>query len=239
MKVGVIQSNYVPWRGYFDLIDDVDLFIFYDDVQFTKNDWRNRNRIKTSEGTAWLTVPVRHLTSTQLILETEIDDSRPWRSKQLKSLAQWYGQAPYFAHYYPALSTLLETPWQNLADLNHSLCAWLMRELGIATQVQHSRDYRLDGTRGDRLLGLLEQAGATSYLSGPSARCYLNEEAFRKQGIQLFYKTYDYPKYPQPWGPFIGEVTVLDLLFNTGPNARHFMKSRSPAEKAQHLHTTA
>ena len=230
MKVGVIQSNYLPWRGYFDLIDDVDLFIFYDDVQFTKNDWRNRNRIKTAQGAAWLTVPVRHLTSTQLIFETEIDDSRPWRSKQLKNLVQWYGQTPYFADYFPALSALLEAPCQNLAALNHSLCFWLMRELGIATPVQHSRNYRLDGARGDRLLSLLRQAGASSYLSGPSARSYLDEDAFRQNGIQVLYKTYDYPAYPQAWGPFIGEVTVLDLLFNTGPDARLYLKSRSPAQ---------
>lgn len=227
MKVGVIQSNYIPWRGYFDLIDDVELFVFYDDVQYTKNDWRNRNRIKTPTGAQWLTVPVRHVHSAQLIHETRLEEGLPWRRKHLGSIEQAYRKAPHFDAYYPAFARLLSQPYANLAELNHALILWLMAQFGITTPIKHSRDYPLAGKRGDRLLALLEQAGATRYLSGPSASSYLDTAEFARHGIQVEYKTYDYAPYPQLWGAFAGNVTVLDLLFNTGPEARQHLKSRT------------
>lgn len=232
MKVGVIQSNYLPWRGYFDLIDDVDLFIFYDDVQYTKNDWRNRNRIRNSQGALWLTVPVCHRSSDQLILETEIDDSQRWRKKHLRTIAQAYGRARYFDRYYAPLAQLIESPEPNLARFNHALTLWLMSELGITTPVRHSVEFPLHGSRNERLLNLLRLVGAKRYLSGPAARSYLDQTAFAQSGIQVEYKTYDYTPYPQPGSDFLGDLSVIDLLFHTGPGAREFLKSRRPAEAA-------
>lgn len=229
MKVGVIQSNYLPWRGYFDLIDDVELFVFYDDVQYTKNDWRNRNRIKTAAGVQWLTVPVRHEHSAQLISETRLEDTQPWRRKHLRSIEQAYGAAPHFAAYFPEFATLLSRPYATIADLNHALIRWLMAQFGITTPIKHSHAYRLAGARGERLLDLLGQVGATRYLSGPSARAYLDADEFGRHGIQVEYKSYDYAPYPQLGGDFAGDVTALDLLFNTGPEARRHLKSRAAA----------
>lgn len=225
MKVGVIQSNYLPWRGYFDLIDDVDLFVFYDDVQYTKNDWRNRNRIKTSAGVKWLTVPVLHRSSDQLICETALDDTQPWRKKHLKSLAQWYQGTPFFSRYYPGLTEVMERPYPTISALNQALCRWLMDQFSITTRTCDSREFALSGKRGERLLGLLMQVGATQYLSGPSAKAYLDEAEFARHGIAVSYKAYDYAPYPQPWGAFAGDVTAIDLLFNVGPEARAFLKS--------------
>jgi hypothetical protein len=229
MKVGVIQSNYLPWRGYFDLIDEVELFIFYDDVQYTKNDWRNRNRIKTADGAKWLTVPVHQVASDQLICETRLDDTQAWRRKHLKSITQWYQSTPHFGRYYPEFAETLEKSYDSIAALNQALSRWLMRQLAIKTPVRDSREFNLAGKRGARLLDLLQQAGATHYLSGPSAKAYLDEAEFGRQGIQVEYKAYDYAPYPQPWGEFVGDVTALDLLFNTGPEARHYLKSRGRA----------
>ena len=228
MKVGVIQSNYIPWRGYFDLIDDVELFVFYDDVQYTKNDWRNRNRIKTAVGVQWLTVPVLHAHSAQLISETRLEETHPWRRKHLRSIEQSYRTAPHFDSYFPAFAALLQQPYTNLAELNHALIRWLMAQLGITTPIRHSHEYPLVGKRGNRLLDLLGQTGATHYLSGPSANAYLDTAEFGRHGIQVEYKTYDYADYPQLWGNFVGNVTALDLLFNVGSEARRHLKSRTP-----------
>jgi hypothetical protein len=232
MKVGVIQSNYLPWRGYFDLIDEVELFVFYDDVQYTKNDWRNRNRIKTAAGVQWLTVPVIHAQSAQQINETRLDDAKPWRRKHLGSIEQAYRMAPFFKTYYPAFASLLSQSYGNIAELNHALTRWLMTQFDIATPVKHSRDFQLAGVRGDRLLDLLKQVGTTHYLSGPSARAYLDVPEFGRHGIQVEYKTYDYAPYPQLWGGSAGDVSALDLLFNTGPEARQHLKSRPAAARS-------
>lgn len=229
MKVAIIQSNYIPWRGYFDIIDDVDLFVFYDDVQYTKGDWRNRNKIKTSKGAAWLTVPVDYSPRQPLkIYETKIKYCTKWNEEHIRKLHLWYGKAPYFSLYFEELADLLAQPFQTISELNVSLCAWLMRELSIDTKTALSTQFDCHGTRTERLIDLLEKISATSYLSGPSAKSYLDEELFRAHKIGLEYKNYDYPSYSQLYGDFIGEVTVLDLLFNMGPQAPAYLKSRSP-----------
>lgn len=219
-KVAVLQSNYIPWKGYFDIIHDVDLFIFYDDVQFTKNDWRNRNRIKTPNGPHWLTVPVGQ-GHQRLICEVTLDDPL-WAEKHLKTLRQYYSKAPFF-HVYSAFldEVYLNRRWATLSELNHYLIMTIAREfLGIDTQFADSRTYQVRGKRGDRLLDLLTQAGADSYLSGPAARNYIVPEEFTAAGIVLDFKDYaGYPDYPQFHPPFDHAVSILDLLFHVGPDA--------------------
>lgn len=227
MKVGIIQSNYIPWRGYFDFIDSVDLFIFHDDLQYTKNDWRNRNKIKTSQGTQWLSVPVHYKHTAQKIDETPIDYSQNWIRKHLQNLQQWYRTAPYFDRYYPTLHSLLQVPYDSISQLNITLCKWIMKELHIVTPLQISREFNPQGSKTERLIDLLKKVNATTYLSGPNAKAYLDESTFHRHHIQLEYKSYEYPLYPQLWGSFVGNVTVLDLLFNVGPSSRTYLK-RSP-----------
>lgn len=219
-KVAVLQSNYIPWKGYFDIIHDVDLFIFYDDVQYTKNDWRNRNKIKMQNGAAWLTIPVG-TDLDHLICEVPLPGER-WAEKHYKTLRQYYSRAPFFSLYQPLLEDVyLSRRWGNLSELNQFLIQSIARDyLGITTEFADSRAFAAGGTRLDRLLDLLGKCRATHYVSGPAARNYIDAEVFAAAGIELIYKDYSgYPEYPQFYPPFDHYVTIFDLLFHTGPNA--------------------
>lgn len=220
MKVAVLQSNYIPWKGYFDIIHDVDRFIFYDDVQFTKNDWRNRNRIKTAAGTQWLTVPVG-TDLNRMIWEVRIKD-RLWQAKHWKALSLNYGRAPFFTRYRDFFGEIyLGRQWDNLSELNQFLIRQIAEEiLGIKTEFRDSREYNALGGRLARLLDLLEKAGADTYVSGPSARDYIDEQEFAARKIRLVYKDYTgYPEYRQLYGAFDHYVSIVDLVFNCGPAA--------------------
>ncbi|WP_175753080.1 WbqC family protein [Burkholderia ambifaria] len=228
-RVAIVQSNYIPWKGYFDLIAATDEFILYDDAQYTRRDWRNRNQIKTPQGVQWLTVPVRvkgryH----QSIRETEIDGTE-WAEQHWTRLRQNYARAPHFARYAPELEALyLHGRHDTLSALNLAMLTWVNRQLGIATRMSSSSDYTLEGDRTDKLLNLCLQAGATEYLSGPAARDYLDESRFA--AAQVAVRWFDYPAYPpyaQLWGEFVHGVTVLDVLFHCGPDAhRHVVTGR-------------
>lgn len=223
-KVAIIQSNYIPWKGYFDIIHDVDLFIFYDDVQFTKNDWRNRNRIKTSNGPLWLTVPVGQDLDRR-ICDVTLPDAR-WAAKHYKTLVQNYGKAPYFESYRPFLEEVyLERQWPTLSELNHFMITKIARDfLGLTTEFADSRSYAPVGQKLERLLDLLTQVGAGSYVSGPSAQDYIESKSFADAGIELIFKDYTgYPPYPQFHPPFDHHVSILDLLFHTGEEAPRYI----------------
>jgi hypothetical protein len=229
MKVGMIQSNFIPWRGYFDFIDDVELFVFYDDVKYTPRDWRNRNRIKTRDGAVWASVPVIHDSGT-LIQDARIDYSNRWVEKHVRTISIAYAKASYFGAYANQYFAILQQQLPTISDLNIALCKWIMSSLGISTQTVRSREFGISGDREHRPLLILEALKCTCYLSGPAARPYTNAEAFRLRGIGLEYKQYEYPEYPQLHSPFVSDVTVLDLLFNCGPEARKYLKSTKPNE---------
>lgn len=228
MRVGVIQSCFIPWRGYFDFIASVDLFVFYDDVQYSKNGWRNRNRIKTPEGSSWITVPVRHRSLSQLICDTEIDDRSDWRAAHMRIWEKYYPAAPYHGDVCAILGDLGRGTVNTISELNTTLTRTIGDYLNIGTRMILSSELELSGTKTDRLLKLLLKVGATSYLSGPSADAYLDKAAFRRAGIRLEYKTYDYEPYPQLWGEFDGAVTVLDLIANCGPMSKDLIRSKTP-----------
>jgi len=222
--VAVLQSNYLPWKGYFDIIADVDLFIFYDDVQFTKNDWRNRNLVKTRSGTSWITVPVGPAIHRR-ICDVTIPDGR-WAKAHWKTLSQSYARAQHFAHYREFFeSVYLGRTWKFLSELNQHLITAIARDfLGVAARFEDSRSYALEGQASERLLTLLQSAGARTYVSGPSARGYLDETAFRRAGIEVAYKSYEgYPQYPQLHPPFDHRVSIVDMLFNLGPQTPHYI----------------
>lgn len=223
-KIAVLQSNYIPWKGYFDIIHDVDQFIFYDDVQFTKNDWRNRNKIKTVNGTTWLTIPVGKKLD-RLICEVELSDSG-WCKKHWATIQQAYSKAPNFNLYRDFLeSVYLEMQWSNLSELNQFLIGHIGREfLGIQTELKDSREFHAQGGKLDRLIDVLKKAGASLYVSGPAAKAYIDDNEFRNAGIQLVYKDYSgYPEYPQLYPPFEHGVSILDLLFNCGRDAPYYI----------------
>ena len=225
-RVAILQSNYVPWKGTFDLIGSVDEFVLYDDVQFTKNDWRNRNRIKTEQGLRWLTIPVRGGGRFgQRILDVEIADER-WGVRHWKTLNQSYARAPHFERYREVLAELyLGSRETSLSLVNHAFLTRLCEMLGIHTRISWSHDHPMVAGRVERLIDLCQRLGASEYLSGPAAKSYLDPVDFERAGISVRWMDYsDYPEYPQIYPPFVHEVSVLDLLFNTGPDAPRYMR---------------
>lgn len=225
-KVAIVQSNYIPWKGYFDMIASVDEFILYDDMQYTRRDWRNRNLIKTPHATQWLTVPVKvkgkyH----QSIRETEIDGTE-WAMSHWKSLTQNYRRASCFDEIAEIFEPFyIGRVYTHLSELNRVLIQAVCNYLGIPTKISHSWDYTLLDGKTERLAELTAQAGGTEYISGPAAKDYIEERCFLDRDIKLTWFDYSgYPEYPQQWGEFTHGVTILDLLFNCGKDAPRFMR---------------
>lgn len=226
-KVAILQSNYIPWKGYFDIINMVDVFVIYDDVQYTKRDWRNRNLIKTKDGLTWLTIPVEVKGRyNQKISEVVVADNR-WFEKHLKALNLYYSKSAYFELYFPVIETIYFTsPKENLSEINVHFIKSIMKILDIKTKIAFSADLGVYGERTERLIGICKKLGADVYLSGPAARNYLKTNAFLHENIGVQWMDYSgYPEYAQLYPPFEHGVTILDLVFNEGPNALKFMKS--------------
>ncbi|MGY2398110.1 WbqC family protein [Pseudomonas sp. SDO5271_S396] len=222
--VVVLQSNYIPWKGYFDLVHEADVFVFYDDVQYTKNDWRNRNKLKSANGVDWITIPVGGGVN-RLICEVEISNTS-WQVKHWKTIEQNYRKSPYFSMYRDILEAVyMGRQWHNLSELNQFLIRTIAVDiLGIETTFESSRNFPLAGKKMDRLLDLVVQVGGSRYLSGPAALQYIEPRCFSDVGIQLDWKDYaGYPEYSQQFPPFEHGVSILDLLFNVGPDASWYI----------------
>ena len=218
-KVAILQSNYIPWKGYFDIIRDVDTFVFYDDVQFTRRDWRNRNKIKTPKGTEWITVPVVKGPRDQLIHQVEIQQT-DWQKTHWGLLQQHYAKAPYFEQYREFLEGLyLQQQWTNLSAFNQHVIAQISHEiLGLETKFVDDRAFAATERKDLRLLQICEATQADCYLSGPAAKDYIDEARFEEAGVALEWKSYDgYPEYDQFHPPFEHGVTIFDLLLQAGP----------------------
>jgi hypothetical protein len=216
----------LPWLGYFDFIRETDLFILHDDLQYTKGDWRNRNKIKTPRGVEWITVPVHYRSTSQSIEETPVDYSSPWARRMLNRMRESYRHAPCFEPYFSELNDLLAQPADSISDLNLRLIQWVCQALDIDTPIRMSREVHPQGTKTERLIGILTQVKASTYLSGPAARAYLIPELFEQAGIRLEYKQYNYPEYEQLYPPFVLTVSVIDLLFMKGRNARLYLENK-------------
>lgn len=225
-KIAILQSNYIPWKGYFDLINMVDEFIIFDQVQYTKNDWRNRNQIKTKQGIQWLTIPVRHKESDQKIVDTKVSDLK-WNTKHWRTIQQSYSKAPYFKEYKDIFEEFyLNNTEEYLSQINFQLIKIINKILGIKTVIKWSSDFDLVEGQTEKLLGICKQAGADIYLSGPAAKDYFDEKLADQEGIQVEWMDYSgYPEYNQLHEPFEHGVTIFDLIFNEGPNATKYMKS--------------
>jgi hypothetical protein len=228
MRLAAVQSNYIPWKGYFDVINQVDEFVFLDEVQYTRRDWRNRNKVKVNGAVQWLTIPVEvkgryH----QRIDETRIADAS-WAEKHLDTLVHAYRRAPHFDEAAGLLEPLYRrhADTELLTDVNTGFVAAICGHLGIRTRLSRSTDYPTGDERSERLLDLCRALGADEYLSGPAARDYLDVESFTGAGVRVLWADYSgYPEYPQLGGEFEHGVSIVDLLFNTGPAARDHMKS--------------
>lgn len=230
-RIAILQSNYIPWKGYFDLIAAVDEFILYDDAQFTKNDWRNRNQIKTPKGLEWMSIPVGQDISRR-IRDVRIPDSR-WQEKHWKTLISNYRRASCFSEIASILEPIfLDGKFGALSEVNRMLIEEICTYLGIRTAISSSWDYALEGGTVERLVSLCRQTNASAYVSGPSAQSYMAPESFRAHGIDLEWFDYSgYPEYPQLWGKFEHAVSIVDLLFNCGRMSPNYMKCGLLADK--------
>lgn len=224
LRVAMIQSGYLPWKGYFDIIHDVDLFIFLDDLQYTVRDWRNRNRIKAPQGLHWLSIPIGNRRDLA-IDEVKISDPA-WQRKHWATLCHRYARTPHFQRYRTFFEEIyLDRAWTSLSDLNQHLIVNIATEfLGIQTTFQNARPMNAQGHKTVRLLDLLKQVGADLYVTGPTTRVYLNVPMLEQAGIQVVFKDFSgYPEYPQIHPPFSHQVSIVDLLFQTGPEAEWYI----------------
>ena len=234
-RVAIVQSNYIPWKGYFDLIARADEFILYDDAQYTKRDWRNRNQIKTADGVQWLTIPVLVKGRfTQSIKDTLVSDPK-WACEHWKAITFAYSRTPCFKDFAPQLEEFYRSsPSQHLSEINRSLVELVCGMLGIRTKISTSMDYGVYGNDpSEKLLNLCRKAGADRYLSGPAAQDYLDVGLFQSQGIGVEFFDYSgYAEYRQLYPPFTHSVSIIDLIFNEGPRATDYMKMKSSSPSA-------
>ncbi len=225
--VAIMQPTYLPWIGYFDLMDQVDCFVFLDSVQFNKRSWQQRNRIKGPDGALWLTVPVlsKGLWD-QRIVEVEIDPSNGFAEKHLRTIEHLYKKAPYFEDYAGELSEILRRPHQYLGDLNIDLICWLAGKMGVEGERVRSSQMEAQGRNVELLLHICKLLGAGRYLSPEGSRVYIEENnLFIPNGIELVYQAYHHPEYRQLNGPFAPHLSALDFLFNEGPASLSVIRS--------------
>lgn len=225
-KIAILQSNYIPWKGYFDLINMVDEFIFYDEVQYTKNDWRNRNKIKTPQGIQWITIPIRQENLEQKIKDTKITDKK-WNIKHWRTISQNYAKTKYFKDYKDIFEELyLDCNEEYLSQINYKFITTVNEILGIKTKLRRSSEFELVDGQTEKLIGICKQCNADIYISGPAAKNYFDEKLAKQENIKVEWMNYNgYKEYDQLFLPFEHGVSILDLIFNEGSNSTKFMRS--------------
>ena len=224
MIVSVHQPQYLPWLGYFDKIDRADLFVLLDTVQYKKNEYQNRNRIRSATGWQWLTVPVKYRFP-QRIYEVTVNNDANWAHKHRQALLSNYAKAPHFDTFFPAYEEFLSQPWDRLTDLNTRTVHLLMEHLGIHTPVRSANEWHLSEDPTGRLVDICLQSGADTYLSGAGGREYLDLDQFKKADIRVVFQEYEHPVYPQLFGAFEPYMSAGDLLFNAGPDSLDILRS--------------
>jgi len=231
-RVAISQSNYLPWKGYFDTIASVDEFVLYDRLQYTRRDWRNRNRIKTRQGTRWITVPVRVKGRYHQAIDDAELDGDGFIVDHLNAIRQNYRHTPCFPAVFPWLEgELRAAPRRTISCLNRHLIKAVCRQLGIGTRIRDSAEFELAADRNERLVRICEALGANEYVSGPAARTYLDQSLFNQRGIRVRWKSYTgYREYDQPYPPFDHRVSIIDLLFCVKDSIPDYIRSAEPFE---------
>lgn len=223
MIVSINQPAYLPWLGYFHRIAVSDVHVVLDHVQFEKNSFVNRNRVRTSTGSTWLTVPVRTKGRFGVAIdELEIADER-WARKHWRTIEQGYSHAPYFDELAPSLESIYHRRWTRLLDLCTELTNWQLGILGISTPLHASSTLEPTAHKAELVLELCVALGATTYLSGPLGRRYIREDVFAAAGIDVVYDDYNHPAYRQQFEPFMPAMATIDLLMNCGPGSRDIL----------------
>ena len=220
MRLSILQPSYLPWLGFFDQMHQADSFVFLDDVQFTRRDWRNRNKIRTPNGWSWLTVPVLQKSRfTQLLKETRIDNSVPWRRKHGEAIRSHYAKAPYFDLYFPALESVYNKRWDFLLDLCYETLGIIQQALGIRVTLLKASEIGIESAKKEKILALCQTLKASHYLTGDSAQDYLCQADFDPLGIVMEMQDYRHPSYHQRYPDFVPYLSVIDLLFNEGEHS--------------------
>ncbi|MBN2225017.1 MAG: WbqC family protein [Deltaproteobacteria bacterium] len=228
MIVAVHQPQYMAWGGYFHKMDTADAFVFLDTVQYKKNEFQNRNLIKGPRGPQWLTVPVLYRFG-QTINEVMINNSVPWARKHLAALVSCYGRAPFFARYIGDFEKLLTDTYEGISELNIAAAQLIARLLGIETALAVASDLpQVDNHRDRRLVEIVKLLGGDTYLSGAGGREYIDEDVFKEGGVKLSFQEFCAPNYPQLFGAFAPNLSIIDLVFNIGPNALDYLRGTVP-----------
>ena len=229
-RVAISQSNYVPWRGYFDLIDSVDDFVVYDQVQFTRRDWRNRNRIKTASGVQWLTIPVQSKGNYYAKVSEIRVDNPDWNQKHWRAIELAYSKASWFSAERDWLADVYaKATFDELSRINRHFIEAFMDKLQISTPLRDSSEFVLAEERNERLLNICIELDATTYVSGPAAKNYLDEDLFKSHGISVEWFNYEgYEPYPQLWGDFVEGLSIVDSVLNCGPRSEGIVKKGQP-----------
>lgn len=226
MKAVILQPMYLPWMGYFGMIEQADVFVFYNDVQFVRRSWQRRNKIKVPNGDTWLTVPVEK-DHGQKINEVEIKRDNKWREKHWKSIGHSYRGTTGFEEYSEKFEEIYSSQWKNLLDLNVEIIHAILDCLdgvGEDTEFMFSSEIDAAGKKTDRLINILNEIGADEYISGPGAKDYINSDKFIQEDIELMWHEFDHPKYDQKHGKFVSHLSAIDLLFNKGYEASNILK---------------
>lgn len=219
MLVGIHQPHYLPWLRYFEKIARSDVFVVLDTIQYEKNGWQNRNKVKTAAGATLLTAPVRFSLGDTLD-QVRLDDSVPWRRKHWATIRQAYGKAPYFAEHAAFFEALYAREWTHLNALNRHVLEYCVAALGIETRIEYASALDVPGTATERLVNLIQAVGGDQYYSGAFAvEAYLDAALLDAAGIALVIQHWQAPVYPQMYGPFVADLSIVDLLMNAGPDA--------------------
>jgi hypothetical protein len=218
MRVAIHQPQFLPWLGYLDKIDRADLFVVLDSVQFKKNEWQNRNRIRTDRGWQWLTVPVLHRFG-QRIDEVRVNNTVDWRRKHLHAIELYYARAPHRDSVVEGLAALYRQPREKLADVNLAVLRWLLESFGIKTPLRLSSEMQLRDEPTERLIDICRATGATSYLAGAGARDYMDVRKFEASGFRVEFQEFRHPTYRQCHEPFVPNLSAIDLFLTCGPEA--------------------
>lgn len=222
-RLAVLQPSYLPWIGYFEQIDYVDHFVFYDDVQYTTRDWRNRNKIISSNGTLWLSVPVKG-GQNQRLCDVVIDNTQRWRQKHLSTLKYNYQRAPYFEDIYPIMESVLSRGHDKLCDLNADIIQQIMKYLDIQTYLYFSSQLGIEGDKNSRLVNMATFFDVCEYYTGASARNYLDIDQFNKNNIDVKFQNYQIINYPQLSTSFDPYLSIVDLLFMCGKKSLNIIR---------------
>lgn len=226
MRIGILQPGYLPWLGFFEQMYKSDIFVIYDDVQYDKEGWRNRNRIKTANGVQWLTVPVlMKFEDRPFIKEVKIDNKFPWRKKHITSIRQNYSKAPFYNKYIEIFEEAYSREWEFLINLDIYFILQLTKCLGMENKkIITSSSLNVTGNKIERLINICKLFNADTFYEGAAGRNYIDETLFNKEGIRVEFQNYKHPIYSQLYGDFIPYLSVIDLLFNNGEKSLSILK---------------